>query len=67
MAKLDWSRARRRPAQAEHDDTNDAAARWLREHERQADDGVEFGPWRRFKREFTEGWERSGRIVRTNA
>ena len=51
MAKMDWRRAARRlPSQSIDDDQHDAAAKWLREHERQVGSGIEWSAWRRFKR-----------------
>jgi len=76
MTKMDWSKARRRPTQSSRDDDqDDAASKWLAQRERQqasegkiilpsqqadASDGVQWGPWRPFKRATTEGWERDG-------
>lgn len=60
MTKMDWQRARRRPAQRD-DDRDDAAARWLAQHElQQADDGVQWSAWREFERNGLRGWERDG-------
>jgi hypothetical protein len=57
---MNWSKARRRQTQSIKDDDT-AGARWLARFERQQhDDGVTWGPWKRFEREFTSGWERTG-------
>jgi hypothetical protein len=66
--RMNWSR-RYRPSQSiRHDDADDAASKWLAQHDHQNvrggkssnDDGITWGPWRPFKRASTEGWERDG-------